>query len=102
VALRLGAGASIGTLAAGPPLWADGALLVARGGARWGWFAGVESVTAWASTVPALVAPEIALEGRVGDWPARLLVALPVSLGGPPGSTSIGAMLRLTAELDRD
>jgi hypothetical protein len=99
--VRWGAGVAIGGVEP-VPLWADVALL-----AEWGRhgrrsFAGLELVTDWSSEIPLTAIPEVAVGFELGELPLRIGVGVPVSVGYRVGDLSVGALLRLMLELDRD
>jgi hypothetical protein len=98
---RLGLGLSIGGVES-VPLWFDVALLGEWGRHGRRSFAGLELLTDWSSNVPLTAIPEVAVGFQLGDVPLRIGVGMPLAVGYRWGDLSVGALLRVMLELDRD
>jgi hypothetical protein len=98
---RWGLGVSIGG-AKPVPLWLDVALLGEWGRRGRRSFAGLEVLNDWSSNIPFTAIPEVAVGFQIGDTPLRVGVGMPVTVGYRSSDLSLGALLRLMLELDRD
>jgi len=101
--LRFGLGPSIAGHGGSVPIWADAAILF-EWGARRGVvsFAGVEVVTDWASASPVVISPEVALAFRLGEVPVRVGLGVPCFVANRDRGPSVGAVLRIVFEFERD
>jgi hypothetical protein len=97
----LGAGLGAGS-AHLVPVRAQAAVLRELGdGGRWGFF-GLELDGDWARRSPALIAPNLVLDGTPLGVPLKLGLALPWSPMARDGEPAWGVMVRLIFEVDRD